>query len=187
MAGAGGGGAPAGSAAGPGGRLRAGPGPGALAGLREEPKYQLVVGALAEVRAQLWPRWVHELAEGRAARGRRGRLLPGRARRRGCGARTCGSVVATRREEYARELRRRQVPGGVLSDGTEPEAVVGPGGRPAGRRCRPTGSPASAGTVTSTARVVLDPVGARLEPGEVLVAPSTDRAGHRCSSPRVGS
>ena len=36
------------------------------------------------------------------------------------------------------------------------------------------GSPASAGTVTATARVVLDPVGAHLEPGEILVAPSTD-------------
>ncbi|HSU48077.1 MAG TPA: PEP-utilizing enzyme, partial [Arthrobacter sp.] len=36
------------------------------------------------------------------------------------------------------------------------------------------GSPASAGTVTAAARVILDPVGARLEPGEILVAPSTD-------------
>ena len=37
-----------------------------------------------------------------------------------------------------------------------------------------TGSPASAGTVTAAARVILDPVGAHLEPGEILVAPSTD-------------
>ena len=37
-----------------------------------------------------------------------------------------------------------------------------------------TGTPASAGTVTGTARVVMDPVGAHLEPGEILVAPSTD-------------
>ena len=36
------------------------------------------------------------------------------------------------------------------------------------------GTPASAGTVTAPARVILDPVGARLEPGEILVAPSTD-------------
>jgi pyruvate,water dikinase len=36
------------------------------------------------------------------------------------------------------------------------------------------GSPASTGTVTGPARVVLDPVGAHLEPGEILVAPSTD-------------
>lgn len=37
-----------------------------------------------------------------------------------------------------------------------------------------TGTPASAGQVRGKARVILDPVGARLEPGEILVAPSTD-------------
>jgi phosphoenolpyruvate synthase/pyruvate phosphate dikinase len=37
-----------------------------------------------------------------------------------------------------------------------------------------SGSPASPGMVTGPARVVLDPVGAHLEPGEILVAPSTD-------------
>ena len=58
----------------------------------------------------------------------------------------------------------------LLSDGTEPEAA-----RRAGRRRRRAGRHARvAGTVTATARVVLDPVGARLEPGEILVAPSTD-------------
>ena len=36
------------------------------------------------------------------------------------------------------------------------------------------GTPASAGTVTAAARVILDPIGAHLEPGEILVAPSTD-------------
>jgi rifampicin phosphotransferase len=36
------------------------------------------------------------------------------------------------------------------------------------------GSPASPGIVMAQARVILDPTGARLEPGEVLVAPSTD-------------
>jgi rifampicin phosphotransferase len=36
------------------------------------------------------------------------------------------------------------------------------------------GTPASAGTVTAPARVVLNPVGANLEPGEILIAPSTD-------------
>jgi len=36
------------------------------------------------------------------------------------------------------------------------------------------GAPASAGTVTGKARVILDPVSAQLEPGEILVAPSTD-------------
>jgi phosphoenolpyruvate synthase/pyruvate phosphate dikinase len=36
------------------------------------------------------------------------------------------------------------------------------------------GSPASPGTVTGKARVILSPRGAHLEPGEILVAPSTD-------------
>jgi pyruvate,water dikinase len=81
------------------------------------------------------------------------------------------AVVAQRREAYARELRRRRVPRVLLSDGTEPEALAVPGAAPDGAL---VGTPASAGTVTAPARVVLDPVGAHLEPGEVLVAPSTD-------------
>ena len=36
------------------------------------------------------------------------------------------------------------------------------------------GSPASPGVVSGTARVIRSPTGARLEPGEILVAPSTD-------------
>jgi phosphohistidine swiveling domain-containing protein len=83
-------------------------------------------------------------------------------------------LVAQRRADYDRELRRRHVPRILLSDGTEPEALaVGPGpAAPADGAL--VGTPASAGTVTAPARVVLDPVGAHLEPGEVLVAPSTD-------------
>lgn len=82
------------------------------------------------------------------------------------------AVVAQRREDYQRELRRRQVPRIMLSDGTQPEALASPDhGHADGQLA---GTPASAGTVTATARVVLDPVGARLEPGEILVAPSTD-------------
>src|SRR5207244_6289034 len=76
-----------------------------------------------------------------------------------------------RRESYEQELRRRQGPRVLLSDGTEPEAAtplaaVTDGGL--------VGTAASAGRVTGPARVVLDPVGAHLEPGEILVAPSTD-------------
>jgi phosphohistidine swiveling domain-containing protein len=87
------------------------------------------------------------------------------------------AVVAQRREDYERELRRRQVPRIMLSDGTQPETLASPtlaspDREPADDQL--TGTPASAGTVTGTARVVLDPVGARLEPGEILVAPSTD-------------
>jgi pyruvate,water dikinase len=79
-------------------------------------------------------------------------------------------VVAARREEYDRELRRRHIPRILLSDGTEPEAV----GAPVSAADGLIGTPASAGTVTARARVVLEPAGAHLEPGEILVAPSTD-------------
>jgi pyruvate,water dikinase len=80
-------------------------------------------------------------------------------------------TVRSRRAEYARELRRRHVPRVLLSDGTEPEAVA---------EITPAddgslhGTPASAGTVTAQATVVLDPHRARLEPGRILVCPSTD-------------
>ncbi|MFJ2034214.1 PEP/pyruvate-binding domain-containing protein [Streptosporangium sp. NPDC087985] len=80
------------------------------------------------------------------------------------------ALVSARREESARELRRRHVPRVLLSDGTEPEAVAT--AVPVDGAL--TGTPASAGNVTGTARVVLDPVGAHLEPGEILVCPSTD-------------
>jgi phosphoenolpyruvate synthase/pyruvate phosphate dikinase len=80
-------------------------------------------------------------------------------------------VVATRRQAYALEMRRRRIPRVLLSDGTEPEALARADAPDDGAL---VGTPASAGTVTAPARVVLDPVGARLEPGEVLVAPSTD-------------
>ncbi|MEK6438523.1 PEP/pyruvate-binding domain-containing protein [Pseudonocardia sp. T1-2H] len=79
-------------------------------------------------------------------------------------------VVAQRREDHARELRRRHVPRVLLSDGTEPEALAAPA---AGDGAL-VGTPASAGEVTGLARVVLDPADAHLEPGEILVVPSTD-------------
>ncbi len=82
------------------------------------------------------------------------------------------AVVAQRREDYERELRRRRVPRVMLSDGTQPESLASPGhGLAEGQL---VGTPASAGTVTAVARVVLDPVGAYLAPGEILVVPSTD-------------
>jgi pyruvate,water dikinase len=83
--------------------------------------------------------------------------------------------VSQRRADYAAELERRHVPRVLLSDGTEPEAI--PASDAATASTVPgalTGSPASSGVVTAIARVILDPVGAHLEPGEILVAPSTD-------------
>ncbi len=82
------------------------------------------------------------------------------------------SVIVDRRARYQRELGRRNVPRVLLSDGTEPEAVAD-----AAKPREPgtlVGTPASAGVLTGVARVILDPVGAAIQPGEILVAPSTD-------------
>ena len=78
-------------------------------------------------------------------------------------------LVSERRRIFAREHARRRIPRVMLSDGTDAEAalVSTEGG---GLR----GSPASPGVSTGIARVILSPQGARLEPGEILVAPSTD-------------
>ena len=80
------------------------------------------------------------------------------------------SVVRERRVVYDREVERRHVPRILLSDGTEPAAET-PDAAVDGAL---HGTAASPGTVTAEARVILDPTGARLEPGEILVAPSTD-------------
>jgi pyruvate,water dikinase len=85
-----------------------------------------------------------------------------------------GSLVAERRAGYEREMRRRQVPRLLLSDGVEPESLGAAAAAAEAGDGRLVGVPASAGTVTGIARVVLDPVGAHLAPGEILVAPSTD-------------
>jgi rifampicin phosphotransferase len=81
------------------------------------------------------------------------------------------SVVRERRGGYGHELNRRHVPRILLSDGTEPTAEEALDAAADGTL---RGSPASPGVVTAKARVILDPTGARLEPGEILVAPSTD-------------
>ena len=80
-------------------------------------------------------------------------------------------MVRERRASYDREVQRRSLPRVLLSDGTEPTVEPRVEELPEGTL---TGFPASPGRVTAQARVILDPIGARLEPGEVLVAPSTD-------------
>jgi pyruvate,water dikinase len=80
--------------------------------------------------------------------------------------------VRERRAQYRRELGRRRVPSVLLSDGTEPALAPAETASDDPRVLR--GTPASPGKVRGKARVLFDPTGARLEPGEVLVAPSTD-------------
>jgi pyruvate,water dikinase len=86
-------------------------------------------------------------------------------------------IVARRRWLYDVELRRRRIPRLLLSDGTDVEAAMMAAGAALPQQAagdRLTGTPASAGTATGKVRVIINPVGARLEPGEILVAPSTD-------------
>ncbi|QYC40884.1 Chondramide synthase cmdD [Nonomuraea coxensis DSM 45129] len=80
-------------------------------------------------------------------------------------------VAAARRAEHEREARRRTVPGALLSDGTDVEALAP---APPARDGVLTGMSGAAGRATGRARVIRDPMGAHLEPGEILVAPTTD-------------
>ncbi|MEU4538601.1 PEP/pyruvate-binding domain-containing protein [Streptosporangium sp. NPDC023825] len=80
-------------------------------------------------------------------------------------------LVAARRAEYERELRRPTVPGALLSDGTDVETLAPPGPAEAGVL---VGMAGAAGRATGRARVIRDPAGAHIEPGEILVAPTTD-------------
>ncbi|MGC5307414.1 PEP/pyruvate-binding domain-containing protein [Micromonospora zamorensis] len=80
-------------------------------------------------------------------------------------------TVTARRAVHRRELRRRTVPVALLSDGTDVETVLP--AVPAGDGTL-AGVGASAGRVTGPARVVHDPGTAHIEPGDVLVAATTD-------------
>ena len=142
----------------------------ALAGFREMPKF-CIVYLLACIREQLW--YIGEklalaerldadadiffitFPETRAA-------LEGKDMR---------FTVRERRTVYEHELNRRHIPRVLLSDGTKPanQAVVAKSNDGTLK-----GTPASAGIVIGKARVILDPANAHLEPGEILIAPSTD-------------
>lgn len=144
-----------------------------LAGLRESPKFFMIT-LLGQIRASLL-RAGRELAmAGRLQqaddlfflnRAELGALAHGEAR-------DWAGLVAARRQRNAREQRRRQIPRVLLSDGrafyegigatTPLEAGIIPG------------MAVSPGVVEGRVRVVLNPHGAELLPGEILVCPGTD-------------
>jgi pyruvate,water dikinase len=80
-------------------------------------------------------------------------------------------TVASRKAEYHRELRRPTVPVSLLSDGTDVETLIPPAQSEHGAL---RGVGAAAGRATGPARVIRDPAAAHIEPGEILVAPTTD-------------
>ena len=97
-------------------------------------------------------------------------------------------LVVSRKNEYERELARRHVPRVVTSTGETlyepmPATAQAPTAVPCLQRMPELcsdgvmrGTPASPGVCEGKVRVILQPRGARLEPGEILVAPGTDPA-----------
>jgi pyruvate,water dikinase len=140
-----------------------------LAGLRELPKYLFIV-AFSQLRRHLVAVGEALTSQGRIAAADDVFFLDLVEARDALNGADMHETVARRREDYEAELRRRHIPRVLLSDGTEPEKATVTEAADGSL----TGTPASAGTVTGVARVILEPVGAHLEPGEILVAPSTD-------------
>jgi pyruvate,water dikinase len=143
-----------------------------MIGAREAPKYHIIHllatparDLLRVVGADLAARGDLELADDVFF------LTLAEARRAVAGEDVRG-VVSVRRCEFERERARRQLPRVLLSDGTDAEAALVSWSAADGQGLR--GAPASPGIVSGRARVVRSPLGARLEPGEILVAPSTD-------------
>jgi pyruvate,water dikinase len=85
-------------------------------------------------------------------------------------------AIAARRALCVRELRRRQQPRVLLSDGAAFYAGVGAAEGAAGSSDAIVGDPVSPGIVEGVVRVVFNPVGVQLAHGEILICPGTDPA-----------
>jgi phosphohistidine swiveling domain-containing protein len=143
----------------------------ALAGLREMPKFCIIL-LFARARELLWPVGEELARAGRLESAGDIFFVSMPEARAALAGEDLRSVVRGRRAVYAQEMRRRHVPRVLLSDGTEPAAETPDGSGAADGVLR--GTAASGGVVSGSARVILEPSGAGLEPGEILVAPSTD-------------
>ncbi|MEN8583480.1 PEP/pyruvate-binding domain-containing protein [Burkholderia sp. RS01] len=141
-----------------------------LAGLRELPKFY-VVTVFGEVHRQLASIGAELAKAGTIAAADDVFFLTFDEVRVGLRGGELKEMVADRRRIYDAELRRRRIPRLLLSDGTDVEAAIASA---AGAPGALVGTPASAGTAEGRVRVIMDPVGAHLEPGEILVSPSTD-------------
>lgn len=141
-----------------------------LAGLRELPKFCIVM-VLAEMHRQLEEVGAELVRNGTINAAGDVFFLDFDELRVGLRGADLKGIVTGRRRLYDVELRRRRIPRLLLSDGTDVEAAAVP---PPASADSLTGTPASAGTATGKVRVIMDPVGAHLEPGDILVSPSTD-------------
>jgi rifampicin phosphotransferase len=141
----------------------------ALMGSRELPKFMLIRTLFTPIRELLRPVGEELAAAGKVAAWDDVYFLTLTETREAIAGADLRELVGERRAAHVREQVRRHIPRVMLSDGTDAEAALISVPEGAMR-----GSPASPGTVTAPARVLLSPHGARLEPGEILVAPSTD-------------
>ena len=141
-----------------------------LSGLREMPKFCIVL-LMARVRDLLWPVGEELAQAGRLMRAGDIFFVTVPEAWATLAGEDLRPLVRERRTAYEQETGRRHVPRLLLSDGTEPTAGTRDA---AGADGVLGGTPASGGVVTGKARVILEPDGAHLEPGEILVAPSTD-------------
>lgn len=141
-----------------------------LAGLRELPKFAWLY-AFGEMRAQLLAAGAELHSRGLLEQADDIMFLNLREALAAAGGNDLRELVAARRAEYGREMGRRSVPGLMLSDGTVPEALSPRTPAPDGALA---GMAAAPGRATGRARVILDPAGAHMEPGEILVASTTD-------------
>jgi phosphohistidine swiveling domain-containing protein len=147
-----------------------------LSGLRELPKFCIVL-VMAEMHRQLTEIGAELAGNGTTSEAGDVFFLDFDELRVGLRGADLKGIVARRRRLYDVELRRRRIPRLLLADGTDVEAAVMAAAAALPQQAAPdrlAGTPASAGTATGKVRVIMDPVGARLEPGEILVAPSTD-------------
>ncbi|KFU76177.1 pyruvate, water dikinase [Amycolatopsis lurida] len=137
-----------------------------LRGLREFPKFCLMRG-FAALRTQLLLVGEEIVRAERLEQAGDVMFLDLAEVREALSGRDFQATVAWRRRLWERESRRPRVPSVVLSDGTAPALEADPGSGL-------TGLAAAAGVATGRARVIHDPDGARIEPGEILVAATTD-------------
>jgi rifampicin phosphotransferase len=142
-----------------------------LMGSREAPKFHIIRLVVAPSRELLQAVGVELANQGRLASADDIFFLRLTEARRAAAGEDFHALVAERRQDFERERTRRHIPRVLLSDGTDAEAaLIAPAAASGALR----GSPASPGVVTGLARVVRSPQAAHLEPGEILVAPSTD-------------
>ncbi len=141
-----------------------------LAGIREMPKFSIIY-ILASIREQLKHVGEKLVLAGRLETAEDIFFITFSEAHAALQGADMRARVKVRHNMYEQELKRHHIPRILLSDGTEPGTTKAIAQTKEGAL---TGTPASAGIVTGRARVVYDPANAHLEPGEILVVPSTD-------------